>query len=87
MLENPEEAATLAKKYAIDGKDEKVNLEIIKLRNASSVSPETEEQGLGAIDAVVLQEGADTYQQLGLVKNKLDLSKVVSEELMEDEEK
>ena len=25
----------------------------------------------------VLQQGADTYQQLGLVKNKLDLSKVV----------
>ena len=87
MLENPEEAATLAKTYAIDGKDEKVNLEIIKLRNASSVSLETEERGLGAIDSVVLQEGADTYQQLGLVKNKLDLSKVVSEELMEDEEK
>ena len=87
MMENPEEAATLAKKYAIDGKDEKVNLEIIKLRNASSVSPETEERGLGAIDSVVLQEGADTYQQLGLVKNKLDMSKVVSEELMEDEEK
>ena len=87
MLGNPEEAATLAKTYAIDGKDEKVNLEIIKLRNASSVSMETEEQGLGAIDTVVLQEGADTYQQLGLVKNKLDLSKVVSEELMEDEEK
>ena len=87
MMGNPEEAATLAKTYAIDGKDEKVNLEIIKLRNASSVSMETEEQGLGAIDTVVLQEGADTYQQLGLVKNKLDLSKVVSEELMEDEEK
>ena len=87
MLENPEEAATLAKTYAIDGKDEKVNLEIIKLRNASSVSLETEERGLGAVDSVVLQEGADTYQQLGLVKNKLDLSKVVSEELMEDEEK
>ena len=87
MIENPEEAATLAKEYAIDGKDEKVNLEIIKLRNASSVSPETEERGLGAIDSVVLQEGADTYQRLGLVKNKLDMSKVVSEEFMEEEEK
>jgi NitT/TauT family transport system substrate-binding protein len=84
MMENPEEAATLAKKYAIDGKDEKQNLEIIKLRNASSVSPETEERGLGAMDAVVLQEAADTYQQLGLVKNKLDMEKVVSEELMEE---
>ncbi len=84
MMENPEEAATLAKKYAIDGKNEKQNLEIIKLRNVSSVSPETDEKGLGALDPVVLQEAADTYQQLGLVKNKLDMKKVLSEELMEE---
>lgn len=84
MMENPEEAATLAKEYAIDGKNEKQNLEIIKLRNASSMSSETDERGLGALDPVVLQEAADTYQQLGLVKNKLDMEKVVSEELMEE---
>lgn len=84
MIENPEEAATLAKKYAIDGKDEKQNLEIIKLRNASSVSSGTDENGLGALDPVVLQEAANTYQQLGLVKNKLDMEKVVSEELLEE---
>jgi len=84
MIENPEEAATFTKKYAIDGKNEKQNLEIIKLRNASSVSPETDEKGLGALDPVVLQEAADTYQQLGLVKNKLDMKKVLSEELMEE---
>ncbi|MBT2756829.1 ABC transporter substrate-binding protein [Mesobacillus foraminis] len=82
MSENPEEAAVLAEEYAIDGKDEKQNLEIIKLRNASSVSPETEERGLGAIDSKILQEGADTYQQLGLVKNKLEMDQVVSEELL-----
>jgi NitT/TauT family transport system substrate-binding protein len=84
MIENPEEAATLAKEYAIDGKDEEQNLEIIKLRNASSVSPETVEQGLGALDPAILQEGADMYQQLGLVKNKLDMEKVVSKEFMEE---
>lgn len=85
MLEHPEEAASLAKKVAIDGKDEKVNLEVIKLRNASTISAETEENGLGAMDVSVLQQGADTYQQLGLVKNKLDLSQVVTEELLEAE--
>jgi NitT/TauT family transport system substrate-binding protein len=87
MMENPEEAAALAKKYAIDGKDEKQNLEIIKLRNASSVSSETEEKGLGALDPVILQKGADTYQQLGLVKNKLDMDKTVSDVLVEEEGK
>jgi NitT/TauT family transport system substrate-binding protein len=85
MLEHPEEAASLAKKVAIDGKDEKVNLEVIKLRNASTISTETEENGLGAMDVSVLQQGADTYQQLGLVKNKLDLSQVVTEEFLEAE--
>ena len=33
MISQPEEAADLAVKYAIDGKDQKHNLEIIKLRN------------------------------------------------------
>lgn len=85
MLDKPEEAATLAKEYAIDGKDEKVNLEIIKLRNASSVSDDTKGRGLGALDQKLLQAGADTYQKLGLVKNKLDLSQVVTEEFVGEE--
>ncbi|MBB6444079.1 ABC transporter substrate-binding protein [Bacillus benzoevorans] len=84
MVKHPEEAATLAKKAAIDGKDEKVNLEIIKLRNASSISAGTEENGLGAMDVSVLQQGADTYQRLGLVKNKLDMSQVITEEFLEE---
>jgi len=85
MLENPAEAVTLAKEVAIDGKDEKVNVEIIKLRNASSVSADTNEENLGALNAAILQEGADTYQQLGLVKNKLELEKVVTEEFVGEE--
>ncbi|WP_338452460.1 ABC transporter substrate-binding protein [Niallia oryzisoli] len=85
MLENPKEAATIAKEVAIDGKDEKVNAEIIKLRNASSVSADTNEENLGALNAAILQEGADTYQQLGLVKNKLELEKVVTEEFTGEE--
>lgn len=87
MINNPEEAAALAKEYAIDGKDEAVNLEVIKLRNQASVSSETEERGLGALNLEVLQEGADTYQQLGLVKNPLDLKTVMTEELLEEKAK
>ncbi|WP_046180333.1 ABC transporter substrate-binding protein [Domibacillus tundrae] len=82
MIDNPEEAASLAKEYAIDGKNEEQNLEIIKLRNASSISELTEEQGLGALDAAILQQGADTYQKLGLVENKLNMEEVVTEELL-----
>ncbi len=82
MIKNPDEAASLAVNYAIDGKDQANNLEIIKLRNASSVSPTTDEKGLGALDIDVLQKAADTYQRLGLVENKLDMNEIVTEELL-----
>lgn len=82
MIENPEEAASLATKYAIDGKDEQQNLKIINLRNASSISPDTDKHGLGTLDRTVLQQGADTYQKLGLIQNQLDLKEVVSEDLI-----
>lgn len=82
MIDHPEEAASLAKKFAIDGKNEEQNLKIIKLRNASSVSELTEKQGLGALDVEILQQGADTYQQLGLIENKLNMDEVVTKELL-----
>ncbi|KAB7705563.1 PhnD/SsuA/transferrin family substrate-binding protein [Bacillus aerolatus] len=82
MIEHPEEAASLAKEYAIDGKDEKQNLEIITLRNAASVSSLTEEQGLGAIDLDILQQGADTYEKLGLIKTRLNMEEAITGELI-----
>jgi NitT/TauT family transport system substrate-binding protein len=82
MINNPEEAASLAVNYAIDGKNEENNVEIIKLRNTSSVSPETDEKGLGTLEIDILQEAADTYKRLGLIKNDLDMSAVVSEEFI-----
>ncbi|MFD2044627.1 ABC transporter substrate-binding protein [Ornithinibacillus salinisoli] len=85
MIQSPEEAAELAVEYAIDGKNEEDNLEIIKLRNASSISESTEKSGLGTIDEEVLQEAADTYKQLGLIENALDMSEVISNELIPKE--
>ncbi|MCI2255259.1 ABC transporter substrate-binding protein [Domibacillus sp. PGB-M46] len=82
MIDNPEEAASLAVDYAIDGKNEEQNLNIIKLRNASAVSSLTEEKGLGALDTDILQQGADTYKELGLVKNKLNMEDAVEEEMV-----
>ncbi len=79
MIDNPEEAASLAVKHAIDGKDENMNLEIIKLRNVSSMSPVTEEKGLGALETEVLQQAADTYKKLGLIENDLNMSEVVDQ--------
>jgi NitT/TauT family transport system substrate-binding protein len=80
MLSQPEEAAALAVKHAIDGKDQKHNLDIIKLRNEASVSKATSERGLGAIEVDVLQQGADSYKKLGLIDQDLHMSEVIVED-------
>lgn len=82
MIDEPEEAAALAVKHAIDGKDEKHNLEIINLRNASSVSTTTSEKGLGALEVDVLQQGADIYKELGLIEKDLTMSDVIVEDFV-----
>jgi NitT/TauT family transport system substrate-binding protein len=81
MIDEPEEAAALAVKHAIDGKDEKHNLEIIKLRNEASISEATSKRGLGAIDVDILQQGADIYKELGLLDKDLHMSEVIVEDL------
>jgi NitT/TauT family transport system substrate-binding protein len=82
MINQPEEAAALAVKHAIDGKDEKHNLEIIKLRNEASISEATSERGLGALEVDVLQQGADIYKELGLIEQDLHMSEVIVEDFM-----
>ncbi|MCC2673545.1 MAG: putative type nitrate/sulfonate/bicarbonate transport system, periplasmic component [Ramlibacter sp.] len=82
MMAKPEEAAQLAVKRAIDGTDPALNLEIIRLRNAASVSDLTRRSGLGAMDVASLQQAADTYRRLGLITKPLDVSKWVSQDLL-----
>ena len=82
MMTRPEEAAQLATKRAIDGTDVTMNLEIIKLRNASGVSDLTRKNGLGSLNVASLQQAADAYRKLGLVQNPIDVSKVVSDDLL-----
>lgn len=77
MIQHPEQAARLAVKYAIDGQDPKLNQQIIEARNRSSVSERTAEQGLGVLDLPSLQQAADTYYELGLIKNPLNLNQYV----------
>ena len=49
MLDHPDEAAQLAVKHAIDGKDPQRNLAIIKLRNAATMDEHTRQHGLGLV--------------------------------------
>jgi NitT/TauT family transport system substrate-binding protein len=82
MMDQPQEAAQLAVKRAINGQNEAVNLEVIKLRNATSVSPLTQKNGLGAIDVDMLQKGAVAWKQIGLIERDLDMKAVVSQDLL-----
>lgn len=82
MIQSPDEAAKLAVKYAIDGQNLAINLDIIKLRNASSVSATTDKYGLGAFDMESLQQGADAYQKIGLIQQNINVKAVVSQDLL-----
>lgn len=78
MLDNPEEAAQLAVKHAIDGKDQAHNLTLIKLRNAASTPLSGDLAELGLIDFANLQKAADMYYELGLIGHPLDLTRAVN---------
>jgi NitT/TauT family transport system substrate-binding protein len=82
MIANPEEAATLAVKRAIDGTDRATNLEVIRLRNAATVSPLTRKNGLGAFDLESLQKAADAYRKLELIEREVKIADVVATDLL-----
>jgi NitT/TauT family transport system substrate-binding protein len=82
MIDNPQEAANLAVKRAIDGSNPAINLEVIKLRNSSSVSSTTQKHGLGAFDLATLQQAADTYKKLGIIQRDIKVSEVVTQDLL-----
>ena len=82
MIANPEEAAELAVKRAIDGTDRATNLDVIRLRNAATVSATTAKNGLGAFDLDSLQKAADAYRKLGLIERDIKVSDVVSAALL-----
>jgi NitT/TauT family transport system substrate-binding protein len=82
MMQSPEEAAKLAVKYAIDGQNASMNLDIIRLRNESSVSAITDQRGLGAFDMAGLQKGANAYKAFGVIQRDIKVSDVVSQDLL-----
>ena len=82
MMRSPQEAAKLAVKFALDGQNETANLEVIKLRNATSVSPVTQQKGLGAFDMSVIQKGANAYKAFGLIQRDIKVADVISQDLL-----
>lgn len=82
MIQSPEEAAQLAIKRAIDGQHPAMNLDIIKLRNASSVSTLTQNKGLGTFDLPSLQKAVQAYKAFGLIQRDIQVNDVVSQDLL-----
>jgi len=82
MMRSPQEAAKLAVKFALDGQNETANLEVIKLRNSTSVSPMTQQKGLGAFDVGVIQKGANAYKAFGLIQHDIKVTDVISQDLL-----
>ena len=82
MMRSPQESAKLAVKFALDGQNEATNLEVIKLRNATSVSPVTQQKGLGAFDMGVIQKGANAYKAFGLIQRDIKVADVISQDLL-----
>jgi NitT/TauT family transport system substrate-binding protein len=82
MIQSPEEAAKLAVKYAIDGQNASLNLDIIRLRNESSVSNTTAKRGLGAFELTSLQQGANAFKAFGMIQSKIQVKDVVSQDLL-----
>ncbi|NMK47953.1 ABC transporter substrate-binding protein [Achromobacter sp. Bel] len=80
MIAQPDEAATLAGKRAIDGTDRAINLEVIRLRNAASIA--SGGRPLGTLDLDLLQQAADAYLELGLIQNRIDVSAAVDASLL-----
>jgi NitT/TauT family transport system substrate-binding protein len=84
MLDHPDDAAQLAVKYAINGKDPHQNLEIIKIRNASSLSDSTERHGLGWFDLELLERVERTFRELGLIARRIDMRQVFTNDLVRE---
>jgi NitT/TauT family transport system substrate-binding protein len=86
MIARPEEAADQAVKYAIDGTNREINLEVIRLRNAASLPSAAGPRGaagtLGAFDLEALQKAADAYRALGLVQRPIRVADVVDAGLL-----
>lgn len=82
MMRSPQEAAKLAVKFALDGQHEAANLEVIKLRNTTSISAMTQQKGLGAFDMGVIQKGVNAYKGFGLIQRDIKVTDVISQDLL-----
>ena len=66
-----------------DGQDVAKNLEIVKIRNASTVNDDTKKNGLGWFNLDVLRQVEQALFDLGLTKNRVNVADVFTNELVQ----
>jgi NitT/TauT family transport system substrate-binding protein len=81
-IANPQEAADITAKVAIDGKDPVKVSGSLKLRIVCSQNASTRKFGLGWIDVAPLQECAAIYKKAGFIKNDIDMSAVATNDVV-----
>jgi NitT/TauT family transport system substrate-binding protein len=81
-IKNPQEAAEITAKVAIDGKDPIKVMGSLKLRILTSQNAATRAHGLGWIDIAPLQECAKIYKSAGFIKDDIDVTKLVTNDLV-----
>jgi len=82
-IDNPDKAGEIAKSYATDGKDVAQNVEIVKLRNASTVNDDIRREGLGWFNLGVLRQSEQALFELGLTRNRIDVADIFTNEFVE----
>jgi NitT/TauT family transport system substrate-binding protein len=82
-IKNPQEAAEITAKVAIDGKDPIKVSGSLKLRILTSQNANTRKHGLGWIDVAPMQELVKIYKDAGFIKNDIDMSVMMTNELVQ----
>jgi NitT/TauT family transport system substrate-binding protein len=81
-IKNPQEAAEITAKVAIDGKDPVKVMGSLKLRILTSQNAVTREHGLGWIDTGPLKACAKIYKDAGFINNDVDVATLVTNDLV-----
>ncbi len=81
-IKNPDEAAAITEKVALDGKDPARVKASIKLRILTSQNANTRKHGLGWIDVPPMQELVTIYKGAGFIKNDIDMKPMMTNELV-----
>src|SRR5579883_37600 len=82
MIAHPDEAAAISVQHALDIKDAAKAEKVIRAFADASKPDTTGTQDLGTFNLTVLGEGARLYQQAGLVKTRVDVTRYFTNDLV-----